>query len=137
MSRNTANLLLLGTGAIWGMGFIAQQTAMDDMPAVLFIAIRFLLAGTVVAPFAWHREWQSDVRPNKTHWRRFTILGAVFFLAMSLQQVGLLKTTVTNAGFLTTLYVVIVPCLLLVFFRKRQSLTVWMSSIVSIVELMP
>ena len=120
------------TGAIWGMGFVAQQTAMDDMPAMLFIAFRFLLAAAVVSPLAWW-ESQQQIDPITPQQRKhFVILGCVFFLAMSAQQLGLLGTSVTNAGFLTTLYVVMVPLLLFVIFRQRQSLAVCLSAAVSL-----
>ncbi|MFK8114993.1 MAG: EamA family transporter [Rubripirellula sp.] len=52
MSRTTANSLLLFAGAIWGMRFVAQQSVMDRMSTMLFIALRFLVAVLTVAPFA-------------------------------------------------------------------------------------
>ena len=109
MSPRNANLLLLLAGATWGMGFIAQETAMEDMGPMLFIGFRFLLAGIVVLPFAIREQGKTD---NKLSWKNFTKLapvGVIFFLAMALQQLGLLATTVTKAGFLTALYVVFVP----------------------------
>ena len=114
MNRRTANVLLLIAGAIWGMGFIAQQTAMDDMSPMLFIGLRFLLAAAVVAPLAVVESRRTTESLTSAHWRQNGALSAVFFLAMSLQQLGLLDTTVTNAGFLTTLYVVLVPVVLLI-----------------------
>lgn len=133
MNRRTANVLLLIAGVIWGMGFIAQQTAMDDMSPILFIGLRFLLAAAVVAPLAVVESRRTAEPLTSAHWRQYSALAAVFFLAMSLQQLGLLDTTVTNAGFLTTLYVIMVPVVLLVLFRRKQPAAVWIASLVSIV----
>ena len=60
MSPRNANLLLLLAGATWGMGFIAQETAMEDMGPMLFIGFRFLLAGLVVLPFAIREQGKTD-----------------------------------------------------------------------------
>ena len=93
---------------------------MEDMSPMLFIGLRFCLAAIVVAPLAFH-ESRGTVEPlTRRHWRQYCVLGTVFFFAMALQQVGLLDTTVTNAGFLTTLYVIMVPIVLLVLFRRKQ-----------------
>ena len=56
----------------------------------------------------------------------------VFFLAMALQQLGLLATTVTKAGFLTALYVVFVPLILLSFLRERQAFIIWPASAIAL-----
>ena len=108
MSRLFANTLLLLAGVVWGMGFVAQQSAMDSVGPMLFIGLRFVLAALVVSPFAL-REWHANRRGGRP--TRFSVaqcsqvllVGVVFFTAMALQQVGLLATTVTNAGFLTGL----------------------------------
>jgi drug/metabolite transporter (DMT)-like permease len=129
MSRSLANLLLLTAGAIWGMGFIAQQTAMDDIGPLLFIALRFLLAGFAVLPFAIMELKKADqpgyISTIAQHWRGFFWVGLAFFLGMFFQQVGLIGTSVTNAGFLTALYVIMVPVLMVTIFRKRQPPIIW------------
>ncbi|QDT12835.1 DMT family transporter [Planctomycetes bacterium K23_9] len=133
MTTKLANGLLLAVGAIWGLAFVAQQSAMDDMPAMLFIALRFFLAAAVVAPMAIYERARIADPDTAARSHHFVVLGIVFFLGMSTQQIGLLGTTVTNAGFLTTLYVVIVPVLLFVVCRQRQSVAVWMSAFVSLI----
>ncbi len=115
------------------MAFVAQQSAMDNMPAMLFVSLRFLLAAAVVAPFAL-REGKAAGEAFGTRQRvHSVILGIVFFLGMSTQQLGLLGTSVTNAGFLTTLYVVLVPVLLFVAVGTRQRPAVWISAFVSLI----
>ena len=130
MSRTNANLLLLLAGAIWGMGFVAQQTAMDDIGPMLFIALRFLLAGIVVLPFALRELKLADgassyVAAVHANQNGFFLVGLAFFLGMAFQQVGLIETSVTNAGFLTALYVILVPLLMLTVLRKPQPLIIW------------
>lgn len=131
MKSQHANLLLLLMGAIWGLGFAAQSAAMDDIGPFLFIGLRFTLAGCAVLPLArWERRTSDPLVSGAT--RRFVLLGTVFFVALSLQQFGLLATTITNAGFLTTLYVILVPTLLLLFFRERPSPLVWPAALLSL-----
>lgn len=133
MSSRTANLLLLLAGAIWGLGFIAQRTAMDDLDPFYFIACRFLLGALAIAPFAI-REWSRKAKQlTPRSLTRFSLLGGVFFLGMALQQWGLQTTTVTNAGFLTTTYVILVPAISLVCFRIRPPWFIWPAATTTLV----
>jgi len=137
MSRTTANLLLLCAGAIWGMGFVAQQTAMDDIGPMLFIALRFLLAGFAVAPFAFAEMKRKNITNKKAEIMRFKgpffFVGLAFFLGMAFQQVGLIGTSVTNAGFLTALYVIMVPIIMISVLRVAQPFIIWPASILALI----
>jgi len=137
MSRTTANLLLLLAGAIWGMGFVAQQTAMDDIGPMLFIASRFLLAGFAVLPFAIAELKRANgptyLQAVKAHKRGFFLVGLAFFLGMTFQQIGLIGTSVTNAGFLTALYVIMVPLLMVTVLRVRQPTVIWPASVLALI----
>ncbi len=126
MSRKTANLLLLLAGLVWGAGFVAQQTAMDDIGPMLFMALRFLLAVVVVLPFALVEHRRDKV--SGFSWRDFPgslLVGLFFFGTMAFQQVGIMTTTVTSAGFLTGLYVVFTPLIVLIFLRQHQHWIIW------------
>ena len=137
MSRTTANLLLLCAGAIWGMGFVAQQTAMDDIGPMLFIALRFLLAGFAVAPFAYAEMKRKNITsmPGEimSFKGSFFLVGLAFFLGMAFQQVGLIGTSVTNAGFLTALYVIMVPIIMVSVLRVAQPFIIWPASILALI----
>lgn len=133
MKPTTANVLLLLMGAIWGLGFAAQQTAMQDIGPILFVCLRFLLAGLAALPIAFFEQRQTPTRMTKDDLSQFLSLGGVFFLALSIQQVGLLGTTITNAGFLTTLYVLLVPTLSCLVFGERPSTLVWPAALCSLV----
>jgi drug/metabolite transporter (DMT)-like permease len=126
MSQRTANLLLLFAGAVWGMGFVAQQTAMEDIGPMQFMTFRFALAAGAVALFA-RRETRKGGHPRLNEGdRKYVVgIGVMFFIAMALQQVGIGATTVTSAGFLTGLYVVFVPFVVLAFVRESQHWVVW------------
>lgn len=136
MSRTSANLLLLLAGAIWGMGFVAQQTAMDDIGPMLFIALRFAVGAICVTPFAiaeMKRSRLEDVGGTiARHTVPFFFVGLAFFLGMAFQQVGLIDTSVTNAGFLTALYVVMVPIIMVTVLGVSQPVIIWPATLMSL-----
>jgi len=121
-----SDLLLLITGLIWGFAFVAQRIGMDHVGPFTFNGIRFALGSLSLIPLVMvtRRNHRSDKPDPKGLSRVMIILsgcltGLVLFLGASLQQVGLVYTTAGKAGFITGLYVVIVPVLW--FFRGRQS----------------
>ncbi|MEO4041253.1 DMT family transporter [Hoeflea sp. CAU 1731] len=131
MSRAQANLLLLLAGAIWGAGFVAQSTAMDDIGPFLFIGLRFVLATLVCLPFAYMEAKRAPGKLDRSTITGFAWIGVVLFLGMASQQVGLLSTSVTNSGILTGLYVVFVPVLSVIFLRQRPHAVIWPASAVA------
>ncbi|MEM9734159.1 MAG: DMT family transporter [Pseudomonadota bacterium] len=123
MTRTSANLLMLVAGLVWGLGFVAQEQAMDDIGPFLFMGLRFALAALALAPLVlWELRKRDDALPHLSNkdWLSLVTVGVIFFTAMALQQVGLLATSVTNAGVLTGLYVVLTPIILHLFFGQRQ-----------------
>ncbi|WP_295813217.1 DMT family transporter [uncultured Nitratireductor sp.] len=125
MTRVQANLLLLLAGAMWGMGFVAQSTAMDAIGPFLFIGLRFAIACLSVLPFAFWEARRSPASLSTVDKRNFVVIGLLLFTGMAAQQVGLLTTSVTNSGFLTGLYVVMVPLLAVLLFRQWPHRVVW------------
>lgn len=110
MSRMRADLLLLIVALIWGTAFIAQKAANDSMPPISFVTARFALSWAVIAPLAYYEFRRSDRSALTRQDVALTaFLGLCLFVGSNLQQIGLLTTTATNAGFLTALYVVLVP----------------------------
>lgn len=143
--RTRANLLLLLTAAIWGLGFVAQRLGADHMGAMSFNATRFAIGALSLVPLIWFfsRRQRSappvapgptagevyDETPPPPAQRRPALLpglalGAVLFTAAGLQQVGLATTTAGKAGFITGLYIVLVPILGL-FLGHRAGRAVW------------
>jgi drug/metabolite transporter (DMT)-like permease len=118
MSRLRADLCLLLTAIIWGGAFIAQKTGMNGLGPFGFTGARFVLSFLVVLPFAL-KEARKAKALTRQDWIQSIILCTVFFLGVVMQQVGMMTTTVTNAGFLTVLYVVLVPFVAMFMFRRR------------------
>lgn len=128
MTRVQANLLLLLAGVIWGMGFVAQSTAMASIGPFLFIAIRSAIASLTVLSWAVAEGRQADTRLRRSDYLYFMVIGLALFTGLALQQIGLITTSVTNAGFLTGLYVVMVPVIGIVLFRNWPHPVVWPSA---------
>jgi len=126
-----ADLLMLLTAIIWGSAFIAQRLGMDTIGPFLYTGLRFALASIALLPIIlWlerrieHREPES-VNPGLL--RGGLIMGLALTLGMNLQQVGLLFTSVTNSGFITGLYVIIVP-LIGLFLGHKTGLGIWLGA---------
>ncbi|MCB1940731.1 MAG: DMT family transporter [Candidatus Accumulibacter sp.] len=132
MSRSQANLLLLAVALIWGSAFVAQAEGMRGVGPLTFTGIRFLLGTLVVVPLAW-REWRllasAGGRPQAADGLGIAALGVLLMLGAALQQIGITSTTVTNAGFLTALYVPLVPLLSWLLLGHPAHWSVWPTSI--------
>jgi drug/metabolite transporter (DMT)-like permease len=128
MTRARSNLLLVFVALIWGSAFVAQSVAMRTLGPLTFTGLRFALGAAVVAPFAW-REWRELTarrrQPRARDGLHVAALGALLFLGAALQQVGMRWTTVTNAGFLTALYIPLVPVFAWLALRQAPHWTVW------------
>lgn len=128
MSRSLANCLMLLAALIWGTTFVAQQLGMQNVGPLTYTGIRFLIGALVVMPLAW-REYRQltgrGVRIDRRDLLAWVGLGALLFGGAIFQQIGMLTTTVTNAGFLTALYVPLVPLLAWIVHRQRPHLSVW------------
>lgn len=136
MSRIQANLLLTFIALIWGSAFVAQSHGMADIGPMAFTGVRFLIGTLVVAPLMW-REWRSLGRQQRTLERgdaaKIAGLGALLLLGAAMQQIGIVSTTVTNAGFLTALYVPLVPLLGWLLLRHLPHWSVWPAALACLV----
>jgi drug/metabolite transporter (DMT)-like permease len=128
LSRAQCNLLLVFVALIWGSAFVAQALGMRGVGPLMFTGLRFALGAAVVAPFAW-REWRALAAQGRAPRRRDAAhvgaLGTLLFLGAVMQQVGILTTTVTNAGFLTALYIPLVPVIAWIAFRQTPHWSAW------------
>lgn len=132
MTRVQANLILLLTAAIWGAAFVSQKEAMQSMGALWFVAIRFLIGFLVVLPFAVREDGKSETPLSRKTVLTFTLCGVALLAGAITQQIGMLTTTVTNASFLTGLYVVIVPALSVVVLRKMPHWIIWPAAVMAL-----
>jgi drug/metabolite transporter (DMT)-like permease len=120
--------LLLLTAVIWGFAFVAQRVGMEYVGPFTFNGVRFALGSFVLLPLILRkRKNQANSKEILTRPSTRTIifgggiLGLTLFAAASLQQVGLVYTTAGNAGFITGLYVVIVPILGLLLGQRTDA----------------
>ena len=146
-AKHSKNFILLFlTALIWGVAFVAQSVAMDYIGPYTFNAVRSLLGGIVLVPcvflFGQKKKTVKDEDPSKgTAVDRpgdmitgGLLCGIMLFLSTTLQQVGIQYTTVAKAGFITALYIILVP-ILGIFLKKRVSFQIWISVVIAIIGL--
>ncbi len=129
-----ADLLLLLTAAIWGLAFVAQRAGMEHIGPFYFNGIRFALGAATVIPLAFRKRRNTlcDVEgKRKLTVSKGLIAGSVLFAGASLQQIGLVYTSAGNAGFVTGLYIVIVPLIGLFKHRSIRNRT-WTSVLLAV-----
>ena len=132
-----ADGLLLLTAMIWGFAFVAQRIGMDYVGPFTFNGIRFALGCLVLLPLLARSNGPGAVaeaiRPPLTRGQLVggaSLTGVALFAGASMQQVGLVYTTAGNAGFITGLYVVIVP-LLGLFWGQRPGAGTWTGAVLA------
>ena len=131
-------MLLLLAAVIWGAAFTAQSVGMEHLGPFSFNAIRFSIGGVVMLPVVALRQRSLKKKaagPEAGFTKRlvFTgvLCGLLLTLANSIQQIGLLYTSPGKAGFITALYVIIVPVIGL-FFGNRPTLRLWISVVIAV-----
>lgn len=131
--RLKADVTLFIISIIWGSAFVAQRVAGQLGSVYLFNGVRYILAGLVVLPFALRVRRvvpQRDASHNPPHdlsreqYKWMFAAGFLLFVAAALQQAGMLYTTAGNAGFITSLYVVLVPVVLFFGWKEKPH---WLS----------
>jgi drug/metabolite transporter (DMT)-like permease len=143
IQRLKADLILLVVAIIWGSAFVAQRAGNEQVGPFTFNAARFLVGSLVLLPtLIWrrpHGKQTSASSPASSQknkpWRSGLLLGLILFGGASLQQLGLVTTTAGKGGFITGLYVVIVPLLLALFWRDRIRWANWAGAGLAVVGL--
>jgi drug/metabolite transporter (DMT)-like permease len=158
-----ADILLLLTSCIWGFAFVAQRSGMDYMGPFTFNGIRFLLGSLSLLPLILYRKKKTGNRDGdrqeeppvqsrqadfgqRPEGRRFPVssggkvvlssllAGTCLFIAASLQQVGIIYTTAGHSGFITGLYVVLVP-IFGIFIGKKTGFSTWVGAVFTLTGL--
>jgi drug/metabolite transporter (DMT)-like permease len=132
MTRGRANALLLLAALIWGTTFVAQKLGVEHIGPLMFSGVRFLLGALVILPLAlreYSRLAARGVQLEKSDLLAAVGLGVLLCLGIVLQQIGIGSTTVSNAGFLTALYVPLVPLLAWIVDRQMPHLSLWPAAI--------
>jgi len=125
--RIFADLALLLAAIIWGGGFVAQREGSLYLGFFAFNAIRFLMAGLVLLPLGLRKMGKLD---RKLLW--IIPAGLLLFGGSALQQAGLETTSASAAGFITGLYVVLVPLFLALFWRVKVPFLNWIAALAAL-----
>jgi len=123
--RLQADLSLLLVAVIWGSAFVAQRLGMAEVGPFAFNAARFAVGGLTLIPVLGRKRLRL---PSRDELRSGALLGVLLFAAATLQQIGLIWTTAGKAGFITGLYVVIVPLLLALVWGEWAGWTSWLGA---------
>jgi len=129
-NSSQSSIMLVLTALIWGVAFVAQSEGMNYVGGFTFICIRYLLGGLVLIPVIsfmrrYHTE-KSQAQNTKTGIIGGICCGICLCTASSLQQFGVYYTTVGKAGFITALYIVMIP-VFGIFLHKKVKLHIWIS----------
>lgn len=133
-----SDLLLILTAAIWGFAFVAQRVGMRYIGPFIFNGIRFALAAVFLIPLVLIKKRRSASRElwNSGNIIRSGLFAGLFlFAGSSFQQVGVVFTTAGKAGFITGLYVVIVPLAGLLLWRERTGTGTWIGAVLAVAGL--
>lgn len=137
MNRNLkGSLLLILCAFIWGMAFSAQSTATNFIEPFTFVFLRSIITGLVLLLVYPLLRKSGAESPKSIPFRRYltlgAALGAILCAAMVLQQIGIGQTTAAKSGFVTALYIVIIPMIGL-FMGRRIGKQVWIGVLISLI----
>lgn len=138
MNKTKANLLLLTAAFIWGSTFIAQSSANNYLGPYTFVALRFVIAAITILPVALYSCKKNKNNKTNSEYKTYLsrsiiggLLGGIALGAATIfQQVGIVYTNPDKAGFLTSLYIVMVP-LIGVLFKQKFSKNVWIAVVIA------
>ena len=143
--KNT--LMLFLTAFIWGSAFVAQSVGMDYVGPFTFSCVRSFIGGIFLIPCIWFLDqWRAkndgtegEKKAVSKGEKKMELLGGIccglaLCVATNLQQIGMQYTTVGKAGFITALYIVLVP-IFGIFLKKKVEARIWVSVMISVVGL--
>jgi drug/metabolite transporter (DMT)-like permease len=125
--RRAAELGLVAIAAVWGLTFVMVQDAIERLPTMAFLGYRFVPAGLLMAAVFWRPLKRLDA----AGWRAGALMGAFLTAGYILQTFGLERTSASNAGFITGLFVVLTPVLGALVLRERVGREAWVAAAVS------
>lgn len=130
-----SSFLLFLAASIWGVAFVAQSVGMDYMGPFTFNGIRFLMGSAVLFPLVYIRRKKDKKNGIERAGIKITLTGGIccglaLGVAALLQQFGIIYTTVGKAGFITTLYIIIVP-IMGIFLGKKVTGKVWVGAVLA------
>ena len=134
------NTILIFTAAIWGMGFAWQRLGMQDIGPITFTAAREIisavfigLAAVIIKQVNRSKKNESDDHDSAATLRGGVCCGCFLVAATLFQQMGIVYTSAGKAGFITAMYMLFVPVITFLIFKKRHSWLVWLAVAVGII----
>ena len=140
-------IMLVLTAFIWGVAFVAQSVGMNYIGPFTFSCVRSLMGGIVLIPCIWFLDrWNAKNGVNSKKKAPMTkdekkvlltggvCCGLALCVASNLQQFGVKYTTVGKAGFITALYIVLVP-IFGIFLKKKVGIKIWISVVIAVAGL--
>ena len=125
-------LALTTVTAVWGSTFFLIKGLVETIPPIDFLGVRFLIAGAIIGLF----QFRSLVKAPAAVWGKGALLGLIYASAQIFQTVGLQHTHASVSGFITGMYVVLTPVVLLLLFRIKISAFTWLTILVATAGLM-
>lgn len=122
--------MLLLTALIWGVTFVAQKSAMDNIQPFMFNALRSVIGAFILFLISFFIKEKKKIK-QKPLVEGGLILGALLFLGMAFQQIGIVTTTAGHAGFISSLYIVMVPLFSMLLGKKVEKF-VWLGILLAI-----
>ncbi len=126
---------------LWGFAFVAQRSGMEFVGPFTFNAVRFTLGGISLIPLlliSKKRKFKNKhllpLSSNKILLKGGIIAGIILFFGASFQQGGMVYTTAGKAGFITGLYIILVP-ILGIMFKQKTSAAIWLGAVIALVGL--
>jgi drug/metabolite transporter (DMT)-like permease len=130
------SLILLLTAVIWGVAFVAQSVGMDYVEPFTFIAVRNIIGVIVLLPVVYMmdkgRKKAGEKENKKDLITGGIICGILLFTASAFQQVGIKYTSVGKAGFITAMYIVLVP-IVGMFIHKKTGVRIWLGVVLAVI----
>ncbi len=138
------NAILILTALIWGTAFVFQRVGMDSIEPVSFNAARMALAAVfigILGIFSWNKEKKASAEKSEEDqkaYKKYTLMGGIFcgvFLSLGsiMQQIGLVYTTAGKAGFITAMYILLVPVIGFIFLKRKNSRVVWIAVLMGVI----
>ena len=138
------NILLILTAFIWGTAFVGQRQGMEHMGPITFNACRMALAALTIGMVSFvlrKRDAQKQQRmpeQGRKEYRKNTVIGGIccgFFLTMAalFQQMGMVYTTAGKGGFITAMYILLVPVINWILFKRKSRPLVWIAVLMGII----
>ncbi len=138
MEKNNSlrnSFLLLLTAIIWGTSFVAQAAGMEYVGPFTFSVVRYILGGLVLIPvICFIRKRQENPADLKLSIKHGIVCGIILTAASNFQQLAMLRASTGKAGFITALYIILVP-VIGIFFRKKTSPLIWVCVVLALVGL--